>query len=247
MELTFIIMLFAGGILEGLYASTVGCGSLVSLPLLLLTGLPIHAAIGTNRFSVIFLETSSSIKYQTKKKIVYKPALLLGAASAIGSWIGSSLVINVSTVHLNIATAVILAIVFIIITFKDKLGLKEKAIPKIHWMAVTAAAFLLGIYGGFFGAGFGTLITFIFLMAGYSFITSAANSRVVGLMMSVPATIVFTCSGLINYQYGLSLGIGTAIGGWIGAGIGIKKGNVYIKTLFIIVVLASIIKLALGL
>jgi len=211
MEPIFIIMLFAGGILEGLYASNVGCGALVSLPLLLLTGLPVHTAIGTNRFSVIFLETASAIKYNSKKKIVFKPALLLGLAAALGSAIGSFLVIDVSTAHLNIATAVVLGVIFIMVGFKDKLGIKEKALPKINWAAMSAAVFLLGIYGGFFGAGFGTMITFVFLMSGFGFVTSAANSRLVGLIMSVPATIIFAYSGLIHYQYGTIADIGRPV------------------------------------
>ena len=179
MDLTFAIILFAGGILEGLYASTVGCGSLLSIPLLLLTGLPIHTVIGTNRFSVIFLESASTLKYQSKKKGTLKYALILGLIAACGSVIGSSLVIHVSETHLNLATAIILAVVFLMIITKDKLGLKEKHSPKINWPAVSAAVFLLGIYGGFLGAGFGTMITFIFVITGFSFITSAANSRIV--------------------------------------------------------------------
>jgi len=247
MEPIFAIMLFAGGILEGLYASTVGCGSLVSIPLLLLTGMPIHTAIGTNRFSVIFLEAASAMKFQSKKKITWKYAVIIGLIASCGSVIGSSLVINIDEKHLNIATAIILAVVILLVIVKDKLGLKENPHPKINWTAVSAAVFLLGIYGGFLGAGFGTSITLVFVMMGFNFITGAANSRIVGLIMSVPATIIFAHNGMINYEYGLSLGLGTTIGGWIGAGIGIKKGNTFVKTLFIIVVLASIIKLALGL
>jgi uncharacterized protein len=247
MEPFFLIILFAGGILEGLYASNVGCGALVSIPLLLLTGLPVHHAIATNRFSAIFLESSSALKYHTGKKLKLKYALPLGLLASIGSLIGSNLVTGVDETFLNHATAVLLAVIFVIILFKDRIGLAERPEPKIPWLLSGTAIFLLGIYGGFFGAGFGTMATFVLLMAGFSFITGAANSRIIGLMMSVPATVVFILNGLVNYPYGISLGIGTAIGGWIGAGIGIKKGNIFIKTLFIIVLIASIIKLVLGL
>jgi uncharacterized membrane protein YfcA len=102
---------------------------------------------------------------------------------------------------------------------------------------------LLGIYGGFLGVGFGTLITFVFVLIGLNFVKSAAVSRVVGLIMSAVATAVFAYHGAINYPYAIALGLGLAIGGWIGAGIGVRKGNDYIKVLFIIILLATIAKL----
>jgi uncharacterized membrane protein YfcA len=246
MEPIFAIMLFAGGILEGLYASTVGCGAILGISLLLLTGLPIHVAIGTNRFSVPFLESASAIHYQTKKRLLVRDSLILGIIAAAGSIIGSMLVMHVNDQLLDIMTAVILVSVLIAVMFNHKLGIHTKPTPGIKWTYIIPAMFLLGIYGGFLGAGFGSVATFIFLISGYSFLASAANSRVVGLIMSIPAIIIFAMNGTINYGYGLSLGLGTAIGGWIGSGIGMKKGNLYIKILFLIVTFASILKLFLG-
>ena len=61
--------------------------------------------------------------------------------------------------------------------------------------------------------------------------------------MSLTGTIVFLQGGVINYFYGLSLGIGFAIGSWIGIGLAVKKGDNYIRTLLIVVMALSLIKL----
>lgn len=239
----FLIILFIGGILSGLYGSTVGSGGLVSFPLVLLTGLPIHSAIATNRFGATLLELASSARFHSAKKLNIKLGLLFGLAAAFGSFIGSNIVINFDEKYLNLITAILLSFVFLILFFRNKLGVEEKIVFHKHWIAAVVSTFLLGIYGGFFGVGFGTFITFIFILVGMNFVKSAAASRVVGLVMSLTATAVFAYHGTINYPYAIALGLGLAIGGWIGAGIGIKKGNGYIRILFIIILLVTIAKL----
>ena len=104
-------------------------------------------------------------------------------------------------------------------------------------------AFLLGIYGGFFGAGYGTLLMFLLVYSGYTFVNASGTARFIGLIMSLTASFIFARNGLINYEYALSLGMGSSIGAWIGAGMGIKKGNKFIKTLMIILVIITVIKL----
>ncbi|QQR84031.1 sulfite exporter TauE/SafE family protein [Candidatus Peregrinibacteria bacterium] len=243
MEPLHTVILFVGGILSGLYGSTVGSGGLVSFPLVLLTGLPIHSAIATNRFGATLLELSSTARFYKEKKLNFKLGLVFGLVAAFGSFIGSNIVFNIDEKYLNLIIAIALLSVFLVLIFKNKLGLQEKNISRKHWIAALFGSLLLGIYGGFFGIGFGTFITFIFLLIGLNFIKSAAVSRVVGLVMSLTATAVFAYHDAINYPYAIALGLGLAIGGWIGVGIGVKKGNEYIRILFLVILLTTIGKL----
>jgi uncharacterized membrane protein YfcA len=229
MEPMYTIILFAGGTLSGLYGSTVGSGGLVSFPLVLLTGLPIHSAIATNRFGATMLELASAARFHKEKQLNFKLGLLFGLAAALGSFIGSNIVFNIDEKYLNLIIAIVLISVFLVLIFKNKLGLQDKAISHKHWIAALFSSFLFGIYGGFFGVGFGTFITFVFILVGLNFVQSAAVSRVVGLVKTLTATAVLAYHGAINYPYAIALGLGLAIGGWIGAGIGIKKGNEYIR------------------
>ena len=137
-------------------------------------------------------------------------------------------------------------VIFIVLTSKNKLGLKEKKIDSKNMFVVNIIIFFLGIYAGFFGAGYGTFVMFLLVSLGYTFTKSAALSRVIGFITSFVATIVFAYSGLINYAYGLSLGAGFAIGAWIGVGVGLKKGDKYIKALFIGIIILTTTKLILG-
>ena len=91
---------------------------------------------------------------------------------------------------------------------------------------------------GFFGGGFGSFIMFLLVILGFTFMRSAAIGRLVGFIMSLISTIVFALYGLIDYTFAISLGLGCAIGSWIGVSIAVKKGNKYIKLLFIIIILS---------
>ncbi len=243
MELSKIIILFIGGLLSGLYGSSVGSGGLVSLPVILLTGLPIHTAIATNRFGVVFLAFFSTLRFHKSKKLKMKLGLLFGSFAALGSFIGSNLALKTNENNLKIVVIILFVVIFIFLMFKNKLGLNQKKLTHRHWITALILTFLLGIYGGFFGIGFGTFITFIFLLIGMNFIKSAAISRMVGLFMSLSAAIVFAYHGSIHYPSGIALGMGMGVGAWIGAGISVKKGNVYVRGLFLLILTASIIKL----
>ncbi|MBU2260069.1 hypothetical protein KKC44_05705, partial [Patescibacteria group bacterium] len=62
-------------------------------------------------------------------------------------------------------------------------------------------------------------------------------------IMSSTAAAIFIANDLVNYPYAISLAAGFAIGAWVGAGIGAKKGNRFIKILMISIIMISVIKL----
>lgn len=245
MDLLNLGLLFFGGLFAGLYASSVGGGGLLTLPLLLFTGVPIHIALGTQRFAALILEVVSSLKFYKEKKIDFKVALPLGIVSGLGALVGVHLIIAIDAKYLNLIIGVLLVLIFLLITFKDKLGVKERNFVRKHHSLLAILTFLFSIWGGFFGPGFGVFITILMVLFGYTFISSAAISRVIGVFMSAAAMIIFAQHGLINYLYGGVLGGGFAIGSWIGIGIALKKGNHYVKGLLTIVILVSALKLIL--
>ncbi len=243
MESLPYIILFTSGVFSGLYGSTVGSAGLINLPILLFLGLPSSIAIATNRLAVVLLGLGSSARYYREKKLDLKTGLIFGISAAAGSLVGSNLLLKISDKQLNIMVAIFLVVVATVLIFKNQLGIKEKHFGRKNWAIALPSTFLLGIYGGVFGIGFGTFMTFIFVAAGFSFIKSAAIARVVGLLMSSMAAAVFIFNDMIHYPYALTLGAGLALGGWVGAGIGVKQGNNYIRVLYFIILLATLVKL----
>lgn len=246
MEIITLTILFILGIGAGLYAGNVGGGSFVVFPALIFAGLPTPTAIATNRLSAVFVEVSSSIKFYKEKIGNVKLSLILGFIAAVGAYIGSHIVLTFSEQYLDLVIAIVLLMLLVILNYKETIIKKEQVISHKHKLMVCGGTFILGIYGGFFGAGFGTLMMMILILLDFSLFESAATARLIGFFMSMTAVIVFAMKGLINYPYALTTGFGSAIGSWIGISIAIKKGNKYIKTLFTIIIIITIIKLILN-
>lgn len=239
-------MLFLGGVIGGFYGSTVGGGLLISFPLLILLGMPTHLALGTQRFGAVLGELSGAIRFYAAKKLKVKLAIALGIIAALGSIVGVTIVIHINENLLNVVIGGMLLILAFILFYKDSLGIKEHTLARKHYILLFLCTFPLGIYGGFFGVGFGMFIAMLLVLFGFSFIESAAMGRVVGFLMSVISTIVFIQHGLVNYTYGITLGLGFATGAWIGITIALKKEERYIKYLILFVVCLSLIKIVLN-
>jgi uncharacterized membrane protein YfcA len=129
---------------------------------------------------------------------------------------------------------------------KDKLPVQKPIMNRNHLIGLALSMILLGLYGGFFGAGFGVFIAITLVLFGYSFLESAAMGRVIGFCQSLAAMVIFAQHGLINYPLGVALGIGFAIGSWIGIGITLRKNERYIKSLLLLVILLSLVKVILN-
>jgi uncharacterized membrane protein YfcA len=139
-----------------------------------------------------------------------------------------------------------LLIVALVMFNKDKLGIKEHSIKRKHYIFLSFSMIFLGFYSGFFGAGAGVFNSLLLVLFGFSYLESTAMGRVIGACTSLAGAIVFAQHGYIDYLFGIILGIGFAIGSWIGIGIALKKNETYIKGLIFFVVILSIAKLILN-
>lgn len=214
---------------------------MITLPLLILIGLPVPVAIATNRVNVVFLELASAIKFHKSGKLDLKKGLGLGVIAGLGSLIGARLVLDINETYLNLIVASLFTLVFVFLLTHKKI--KKSKIKKISWPLVILFTFILGIYGGFLGPGFGTFIAILMVFCGETFVTGSAIARVVGFMMSSFAAVFFILHGEVLYFHALALGLGCVIGSWFGIGFALKKGEKYIKSIFIFVVIASMLKL----
>lgn len=237
------ILLLSGGTVAGLFAGNVGGAAFLTFPLMLLTGIPTKMAIATLHFAAIILNISSAARFYKGKELDFKFSTIIGIITAIGGAIGATIMISLDEQIIDTVITLIFITALFFFIFERKTGMEEHRGKIKHIVFIIISSLALGIYGGFFGAGFGTLIMLVFLFSGSSFIKSAASSRIVGIFMSSTATIIYASHGLINWQYGIILGIGYAVGSWLGIGYALKKGNAYVKKLLIATIVISIIKL----
>ena len=194
MELITVIILFLGGLFSGTINTMVGGGSLISVPLLIASGLPAHLAVGTNRFAMVFNTGVGAIDYHRKIQYDVKMALFLAVPASIGSYLGANIVLQIDERLLEYIIGALMLILGGVIFYKKKLGLVERTLTLTtrNYLSIVILSFLLGIYGGFFGGGISTMFTFVFISYfGKSFIQSAGITRFIVSILSMIAVIIF--------------------------------------------------------
>jgi uncharacterized protein len=235
------LLLLVGGLIGGFYGSVVGSAGLVSVSILTLLGLPPVQAIATSRPAGVVLEFVSALRYRREGILNtqnIRVSLLLGLCSAAGALV-------LLTYTPNAVTQLLMAIAMVTLGLAgvDPLWSKRFATGKHSWAIECLGVFALGIYGGFFAFIYGTFLTLFLVWQNRTFVQSAAQSRVIGCMMSISAAVFFMWKGTIHYQYTLPLAIGFGLGAWAGVGVGVRHGEKYIKQVLRVVVVLAVYKL----
>ena len=90
------LILAGGAVLAGVVNAMAGGGSLVTLPLLMLVGLPPNVANGTNRIAVLFQSAVSAWTFHRNGLFPVRLGLMLMPPGLVGAAIGAYLATIVS-------------------------------------------------------------------------------------------------------------------------------------------------------
>jgi hypothetical protein len=205
-----LILIFFVGIIAGVINSLIGGGAgLLTIPILILTGLPPNVSVATNKLGYFGEAVSSIYNFNNHKKIEYKYVVWLSIITVFGSVIGSNILIRIDEKLLSKIIGFVL-IVMLPLTF-TKLGLKKK--KKKYERLGYLGYFFNSIYDGFYGVGAGILSVYLFIsMFGLTYVESIATERIPWLINTTISIIIFAIFGLIDYKIGIVLMVGSLIG-----------------------------------
>lgn len=243
-EIITLFLVFLIGIIASFFGTMVGGGTLLSIPLLIMVGLPPQVAIATERLGGLGQTVASFIKFYKSKKIVWQHVFGLTVISVAGSLIGSTILINVDPLILrNIVGSTILVLLPLLFLKKD-LGIKHTVVSKRKIIIGSLIYFLVQIFAAFYGGGTGILIAYVLMFCfGLTILESTATKIIPWFFLSITSLIIFANKGIINYKMGVVMIVGMAIGAYLGAHVALKKGNLWLKRLFIFFVIISVGKL----
>ncbi|MCK4927788.1 MAG: sulfite exporter TauE/SafE family protein [Candidatus Aenigmarchaeota archaeon] len=239
-----IITTFLIGVFASFIGAIAGGGGLISIPFLIFLGLPPQAAIATNKLGGAGLSLGAAAKFWKEKKIIWKAVMPLCLIGIIGAYLGANILLNIDPAILSKMIGFMLLILLPLTLLKKDIGLKRKDTRPVDKGMGYVLFFFLMIFGGFFGGGAGTLMFYILMyFFGFTIIQSNATSIIPWFVMSITSLIIFIINGLVVYQVGISLFAGMLVGGYLGAQTAIKKGNRWVKIIFLAVVFVSAVKI----
>ena len=237
MEFDMLGFLLIMGFIAAFIDAAVGGGGLISIPALMCTGLPPITVLGTNKLAAVMGALSSFIAFIRSGKMDISLVKKLFPISLIGSFLGVLLVQQVSPEFLRPFIIVMLIVVFLYSLLKKEWDrdTKPQKIVGTKLYLCFLLALVMGVYDGFFGPGTGSFLLFRFLMIGFDFLGATANTKALNFASNIAATLLFCYQGIVDYSYGIPMGISMIIGAHCGAKFAISKGVTYVRPLFIIV------------
>lgn len=244
MDITHIVISFLAGIAAGFIGSITGGGGLLSIPALIFLGLPANIAIATNRLAAFGIIAAAIPEYQKAKKIIWKTAWRLVPVAIIGGFIGAKTLVHINTNVISVVAGIFLLLTIPTILFQYDKGIHAMSTTRKRTAIGYFLYFLVMLYGGFFGGGAVVLAIYVLVSCfGMTYIEGNATDFIPWLFLSITAFIVYLSHGLVNFELGLAMLPGMYIGGILGSRTALEKGNVWVRGVFIIVVVASSIKL----
>lgn len=239
-------LLVVVGFVVGFINTIAGGASLISLPVLIFLGLPPAVANGTNRVAIVVQTTMGVMGFKSKGVSTFPFNIYLGVSALLGAIIGATIAVDIKGETFNRILAIIMIAVVAIILLKPGINLKdlqERISGKYLWAGVLAF-FFIGIYGGFINAGIGFIILlFLHYVNHLSLVRANATKVAVVLIYTLAALAVFIFNDKVIWEVGLVLAIGNGLGAWVSSRVSVDKGDGFVKTFLVIMVVAMAIKL----
>lgn len=241
-ELAFALL---GGILAGVINTLAGSGSLVTLPILVVLGLPATVANGTNRVGILIQCAVGVETLRREGQLRWEGTGWLIVPALLGSIVGALIAVDLSEETMNLVIGVLMAVMLVLTLVDPRQWLRQVSEPyegRPPWWLL-ALFFGVGVYGGFLQAGVGVMLL-VSLVMGARYAVGEANAvkLLIALCFTIPALALFAYHDLVRWGFGLLMGLGQATGAWLAARFLARdeRASVWVRRLLILVILIGV-------
>jgi uncharacterized membrane protein YfcA len=233
-------------LVAGIVDAIAGGGGLLTVPALVAAGLPPHLVLGTNKGQSVFGSSSALAHFWRAGLVDPRRAQVSFPAGFVGSLLGAALVLLVRPEVLRPLVLGLLVAAALFVGLRRGPPRAEARVPEA-WVLPAAAAwsFAIGAYDGFFGPGTGTFLIVGFVaLLGDALVQASAAAKVVNFASNLSAVLLFAWRGTVVWSLALPMALGQFLGGQIGARLAVRRGDVLVRRVVLLVVLALCLKLA---
>lgn len=203
------------GIIAAFIGTLAGGAGLITIPAMMLVGIPIQIGIATNKFSSGIAAMSSIFYLLYHNDLRLASIMKYVAAAIVGGICGALLTVSISEKTINII-ACILLIFALLITLKNKKWTFSSEEHDTKHSNKLWQPFLIAVYDGGFGPGSSTFSIIHFLRYHYTYIKAVQLTRVLIFGSCTGAFLVFYQTGFIQWHYAIAMTIGSIIGSQLG-------------------------------
>jgi uncharacterized membrane protein YfcA len=244
MEAWWYPALFATGLVAGFVDAIAGGGGLLTVPVLLATGMPPQDALGTNKLQSSCGTTLATVQY-ARHRLMNGQEMPWGiAATTVGALAGAWAVTQVRPDFLRPVIPVLLLVIAVYTAVKRDLGAQDRPARMTGPAFGILFGLFLGFYDGFFGPGTGSFWTMACIVVlGLGLLPATAYTKAMNLTSNLVSLAVFLVAGHVRFEVGLTMAAGQVIGGKLGAKAAVHGGARVIRPVFLTMVCTLALKL----
>lgn len=237
------VALVGTGLVAGVMTSTVGVASLLSFPVLVALGLPPVVANATNAIGMTPAGLTGTLGYRTELRRHPQVAAAVAVTCALGAVLGAVLLLALPAGVFEAIVPWLILVTCLLVGAQPRIS---RRLRRTHQDATsgpvrlspvtTIFSALVGVYGGYFGAGsgvmmvavlgFGTALEFAVVNAQKTLAITASN---------VVATVIFVVAAELDWTSVVLLALGSTVGGYVGARIGRRLNPTVLRGLIVVV------------
>ena len=230
------LAMFTAAFAAGAINSIAGGGTLLTFPILIWLGLDAKVANGTSTVALWPGLFGGLFGYRRELENSSPILIRLGLTSVIGGAFGAWLLILTPSpvfaqqVPFLILFATLLFMSNGVINRRLRLGSLEGAPTRLWWTGAIVFQFFSAIYGGYFGAGNGILMLAAMGLLGLNELHRANGIKnFLGICINSIAVLSFALAGLVVWRDALFMACGALAGGYFGASMAVRIGQVWVR------------------
>jgi len=242
-SIELLSLLFAVAVIAGLLDTLAGGGGLISMPALILSGIPPLAALGTNKLQGSMGTATATYILNKNNKISISENMPLMKSAFIGAVIGTIIVQFINTDILSFVIPVVLLFIatYFLISPKSKQPSTKKQMSDSKYKNIVIPS--IGIYDGAFGPGTGSFFALAGVACkGKEILSSTATAKSLNFSTNVASLIVFLAAGQVVWVVGLLMMLGQVIGAWVGSHLLFKVNPLYLRFIIVLMCVGMLIK-----
>lgn len=246
--------IFGAGIVAGVINVVAGAGTLVTFPALLALGVPPVVANVSNTVGLVPASITGAFGYRRELAGQWRSVALMAAFSAVGGIVGGILLLALPATSFSAVVPFLLLAAAVLSAIQPRVARYVRRNASEHELRdgvarpVTFGLILgvlaTGVYGGYFGAAQGVVLLALLGILWSTDMNRANGAKnVLAGVANIVSAVIFISSGTVDWMIAVLIGVGSAIGGWLGARIGRRLPAPVLRAILVVVALTAAVVL----
>jgi uncharacterized protein len=220
MEVQTAVELLTAGVAGGLVNALAGGATLITFPAMLAAGLPAVIANASNAVAISPGHLIAALADREKLPPPSLRATVFVIVALLGGTVGAVVLLLLPERLFTLPVPALIALATLLFAYAPQIQARTIAPRNAALPSTSSSAAVLGlacVYGGFFGAGLGVILTAVLSITEPNDIRAVkALKNLLATCVACAATLIFVMQGAVRWPETAAMLLGAIIGGYAG-------------------------------